>query len=75
MNHVLNTTTGAFGETLADAINATTRTFATLTERAKLNAQYRKTVRELNKLTPRELQDLGLSSGNIHSAAYEAVYG
>ena len=38
-------------------------------------AQYRKTVRELNKLTDRELDDLGISRGSIRFVAQMAVYG
>ena len=36
---------------------------------------YRKTVTELNKLSSRDLADLGFSRASIHSVAYEAVYG
>lgn len=37
--------------------------------------QYRKTISELNKLSFKELEDLGLTRGTIKSVAMEAVYG
>lgn len=36
---------------------------------------YRKTVSELEKLTNRELNDLGLDRSSIKTSAIEAVYG
>ena len=36
---------------------------------------FRRTLRELDALTDRELNDLGLSRSMIRSAAHEAVYG
>ncbi len=36
---------------------------------------YRKTVTELQKLTSRELDDLGLNRSSIKASAIEAVYG
>ncbi len=36
---------------------------------------YRKTVSELQKLTNRELDDLGLNRSSIKASAIEAVYG
>lgn len=36
---------------------------------------YRKTVSELQKLTSRELDDLGLNRSSIKASAIEAVYG
>ena len=36
---------------------------------------YRRTVTELSRLNARELADLGLNRGSIHSAAHDAVYG
>jgi uncharacterized protein YjiS (DUF1127 family) len=35
---------------------------------------YRRTVRELSQLSTHELNDLGLSRGNIHATAYDVVY-
>ena len=35
---------------------------------------YRRTLRELESLTARELADLGLARGSLRAAAYEAVY-
>ena len=37
--------------------------------------KYQKTVSELNKLSPRILEDIGLSKSNINSVAYYHVYG
>lgn len=36
---------------------------------------FRRTLRELETLTARELADLGLSRGGLRAAAHEAVYG
>ncbi|MGR3540725.1 MAG: DUF1127 domain-containing protein [Hasllibacter sp.] len=36
---------------------------------------YRRTIRELDRLTARELADLGLSRAGLKAAAREAVYG
>ncbi|PRY94815.1 uncharacterized protein DUF1127 [Hasllibacter halocynthiae] len=36
---------------------------------------YRRTIRELDQLTARELSDLGLSRSGVKAAAREAVYG
>ena len=36
---------------------------------------YRRTLAELQELSVRELDDLGLNRGNIQAAAYEAAYG
>lgn len=52
--------------------------FAVLKEtRARLSdwALYRRTVRELDQLSARELADLGLSRSSLKIAAREAVYG
>ena len=36
---------------------------------------YKRTLRELNELTDRELNDLGLSRSSLRAAARDAVYG
>ena len=36
---------------------------------------YRRTLRELNDLSDRELNDLGLSRSSVRAAAHGAVYG
>lgn len=36
---------------------------------------YRQTLRELNELTDRDLNDLGMCRANIRSVAYEAAWG
>lgn len=38
-------------------------------------AVYRQTLRELNALTPRDMQDLGLHQADIARIAREAAYG
>jgi len=55
---------GRFAEIFADLTNAYT------TWRL-----YRRTLSELQGLSMRELNDLGLNAGSIRSAAYEAAYG
>lgn len=42
---------------------------------AARRAVYRTTVRELNSLTTRELDDLGIPRGDIHTLAHEAAFG
>ena len=49
--------------------------FTVLAERFSKYRHYRQTYRELAELSPRELEDLGLSQHNLRTAAYEAVYG
>ncbi len=44
-------------------------------EQMAQRAQYRETVRELNALSDRELNDLGLGRGSIRFVARMAVYG
>lgn len=75
MNHVLSTTSGAFGEGIAAFVGKAVTATLQIGERISLYRQYRTTVVELSKLTSRELADLGLSGSNIKATAYEAVYG
>ena len=49
--------------------------FTVLAERLGKYRHYRQTYAELAELSPRELEDLGLSQHNLRTAAYEAVYG
>lgn len=49
--------------------------FANLRQANADHRLYTRTVRELNTLSGRELADLGMSRGSLHSVAYEAVYG
>ncbi|WP_371169154.1 DUF1127 domain-containing protein [Aliiroseovarius sp. 2305UL8-7] len=44
-------------------------------EQLETRSLYRKTVRELNQLSDRELADLGLGRGSIRHTARMAVYG
>lgn len=48
---------------------------ANLTERFAKYRMFRRTYAELAELSPREMEDLGLSSYNLRAAAHEAVYG
>lgn len=75
MNHVLSTTSGAFGDTIATIAGKLAASATNFAEQVTLYSQYRRTVRELSQLTPRELADLGLNVTNIRATAHEAVYG
>lgn len=46
-----------------------------LKQAARRRAVYKRTVRELNTLNPRELTDLGIHPAMIHDVAREAAYG
>lgn len=49
--------------------------FSRVMESYRRYSDYKNTVRELNKLSRHELNDLGISPGSIHSVAYAAAYG
>ena len=51
-----------------------TEMFKELRESLKRHAQYRSTVDELSKLTDKELNDIGINRGMIHSIAMEMYY-
>src|SRR6056297_1176679 len=72
MNHVLSTTSGAFSDTIATLAGKLATTVSNTAEQISLHIQYRRTVRELSQLTPRELADLGLNATNIRATAHEA---
>lgn len=42
--------------------------------RRELHKNIRSTINELSKLTDRELNDIGISRGDIYSVAHEAYY-
>lgn len=48
--------------------------FEALAERVRRYRIYRRTLLELQSLTPRELNDLGLNASMIRSIAYQAAY-
>lgn len=75
MNHVLSTTSGAFGDTIATLTGKLVASVSNILEQIALHNQYRQTVRELSQLSARELADLGLNPYNIRATAHEAVYG
>ena len=52
----------------------TVESYKHLQEIMKKQKQYKKTIRELENLSERELNDLGLSRAGIRQAAYEVVY-
>lgn len=49
--------------------------FVTLAERREQSRVYRDTLAELQRLTDRDLADLGIAPANIRQVAYEAAYG
>lgn len=49
--------------------------FSSLAESFEMSRRFHATYRELNMLSARELADLGISRGEIHRIAYDAVYG
>ena len=59
-----------------DSVFANLRAFLADTAKSFVQFyQYRKTLNELAKLNDRELEDLGMSRGEITSIATKAVYG
>ncbi len=46
-----------------------------INESMRKSMQFRRTMRELQALSARELADLGIHRSNIASIAYESVYG
>ena len=64
---------------VAHAENNLRSRFMTAIQRMQENrarrAVYRQTVRELNALTTRDLNDLGISRSMIHGLAREAAFG
>jgi uncharacterized protein YjiS (DUF1127 family) len=59
------------GGSLAQRLRQLSATFA---DRRARYGLYRKTLRELEGLTERDLTDLGLSRSNIRDVAYQAAY-
>lgn len=49
--------------------------FAKVKEAIAKRRLYAHTIKELSQLTDRELADLGLHHGQIHSVAHNSVYG
>ncbi len=66
------TDTRTFGNSLGQRLTALRATIVTGLEQRKV---YRTTVAELEVLTNRELNDLGISRSMIKSIAIEAAYG
>ena len=62
-------------DNVAHSAAAFVSAFTTLTERFAKYRLYRRTLKELSRISPRELQDIGLSAHNLHATAYKAVYG
>lgn len=61
-----------FGQLLADRLR-TLR--ADIVEAAAKRRVYRSTINEMNKLSDRDLADLGIARSGITAIAYEAAYG
>ena len=55
-------------------IAQTKRAFYLVHERMMMYKEYRQTYSELHKLTDRELADIGIDRGMIHSIAMDAYY-
>lgn len=66
------TTTRTFEAGLGDRVSAFLKD---VTERLERRRLFNRTFKELNELSARELDDLGLSRGSLRSVAYEAAYG
>ncbi len=49
--------------------------FASVSESFRMARQFRENYNELDRLSARELADIGLSRGDITRVAYEATYG
>ncbi|MFV0491473.1 MAG: DUF1127 domain-containing protein [Pseudorhodobacter sp.] len=67
----INTTRSASGS-LLDRAEDLMNTFRTAMQRRRV---YKQTIRELNSLTSRELDDLGIDRSMISRIALEAAYG
>ena len=66
------TGTRATSPTLADRISSITKAVSSAIARRRV---YARTLRELNALSTRELNDLGISASMIREVAREAAYG
>lgn len=58
-----------------DIVERLAARFGKLKDKIQTRRLYRQTVRELNALPDRELQDLGIARGSIRFLASMAVYG
>ena len=70
MANVEHISAGGFG--LVDAVKAF---FANISESLRNSREFQRTYQELDALTSRELNDLGISRSDISRIAYDAVYG
>ena len=59
---------------LADVPSAIASFFEELAKEYKKARDASKTIKELNKLTDKELKDIGINRGDIYSIAMEAYY-
>lgn len=71
MAFVSNSAHAAAGKSLTERVSDM---FAGLIEAQEKRATYRRTLRELEALSNRELADLGLSRSGIRRVALEAAY-
>ena len=72
LNATLSGTPGLSAPTFFTRVQAVV---VTLKQAARRRAVYRRTVRELNALTEREMTDLGIHPSMITEVAREAAYG
>ncbi len=72
LNATLSGTPGLSSPTVFTRVQAV---LVTLKQAARRRAVYRRTVRELNALTEREMTDLGIHPSMITDVAREAAYG
>lgn len=70
MAHVSDIRTGGFAPT-----NRFAAFRATVAERFAKHRAYTRTLRELESMSFRELNDLGLAQADLQHVAYETVYG
>lgn len=72
LNATLSGTPGLSAPTLVTRVQAV---IVAVTQAARRRAVYRRTVRELNTLSSREMTDLGIHPSMINDVAREAAYG
>lgn len=61
--------------THGNAADLLAKVVATVKEALQRRAVYARTLRELQSLNERELNDLGMSRASVRSIAFEAAYG
>lgn len=72
MAYVTSNSTAARGNSIGDRVNAIIADYRAAAEKRRL---FRRTLRELDSLSTRELNDLGLNPSMIKRIAWQSVYG